>query len=123
MPPLQAPGPRRHDRAASRWRRVRVAAPRIVLVLASAYALFVAAMFVVMCQPPERFGRIMAHVPSLAMAALPAETLWTAARDGSLKLGDRAPDFRLLTIDRTREVRLAGFRGRQPVVLVFGSYT
>jgi len=108
---------------ALRWRRIRRPVGWAALVLGCGYVVFVAAMFVVMCQPPERFGRIMAHVPSLVMSALPAEALWTTARDGSVRVGDLAPDFRLPTVDRSQEVHLADFRGRQPVVLVFGSYT
>ena len=37
--------------------------------------------------------------------------------------GDRAPDFKLMTIDGRRTVRLSDFRDSKPVVLVFGSYT
>ena len=44
-------------------------------------------------------------------------------REGSLKVGDRAPDVALRALDGTSEVRLLdGLRGR-PLVLVFGSYT
>jgi hypothetical protein len=41
----------------------------------------------------------------------------------TLRAGDVAPDFRLKTRDGTREVQLSGFKGKRPVVLVFGSYT
>jgi hypothetical protein len=50
-------------------------------------------------------------------------------REGTLKEGDRAPDFDL---DRLQEkgkekeggrVRLSHFSGKRPVVLIFGSYT
>ena len=36
---------------------------------------------------------------------------------------DMAPDFVLPTVNRKSQVRLSSFRGKQPVVLVFGSYT
>ena len=41
----------------------------------------------------------------------------------TLKVGDAAPDFRLKTIDGSAEVQLSSYRGKQAVVLVFGSYT
>lgn len=44
-------------------------------------------------------------------------------QDGSLGEGDGAPDFTLKTVDGKREVALSRYRGRQPVVLIFGSYT
>lgn len=40
-----------------------------------------------------------------------------------LNVGDRAPRFRLHTIDGLRTVSLSDYRGQQPVVLIFGSYT
>jgi len=40
-----------------------------------------------------------------------------------LKVGNEAPDFRLKTLDKTSEVALSNFRGKSPVVLIFGSYT
>lgn len=33
-----------------------------------------------------------------------------------------APDFRLPALDEDRSVRLSDFRGREPVVLIFGSF-
>lgn len=38
-------------------------------------------------------------------------------------VGDEAPGFRLKTLNGQREIELASFRGKKPVVLVFGSYT
>ena len=46
-----------------------------------------------------------------------------ASRQGDLKPGDMAPDFSLAPIGEGPEVRLSSFRNRQPVALVFGSYT
>jgi len=57
------------------------------------------------------------------MMVLPFETLWMRARAGRLQAGDMAPDFSLPTLDHTATVQLSSFRGSQPVVLVFGSYT
>jgi len=38
-------------------------------------------------------------------------------------VGAEAPNFNLKTREGDRQVELAGFRGKKPVVLVFGSYT
>src|SRR5262249_31148261 len=38
-------------------------------------------------------------------------------------VGQIAPDFTLKTRGRKHEIRLSQYRGRKPVVLVFGSYT
>jgi thiol-disulfide isomerase/thioredoxin len=62
-------------------------------------------------------------MPPLAFFVLPFETLWLQARNGSLRVGDSAPDFHLVTADRSSEVTLSSFRGQKPVVLVFGSHT
>lgn len=41
----------------------------------------------------------------------------------TLAVGDLAPDFRLKTKDGKHEISLSSFRGKKPVVLIFGSYT
>jgi len=94
-----------------------------VAVLITAHLALTASLYWAMCQPPDRFGRFMNHVPMPMMLVLPFETLWMRARGGSLHPGDMAPDFRLPTLDHTATVQLSSFRGSQPVVLVFGSYT
>jgi hypothetical protein len=94
-----------------------------VAILIVSYGLFLAAAFSIMRQPPERFGTVMRHVPMPLMALVPFESLWNVARGGSLRVGDVSPDFTLPTADTQSEMRLASFRGRMPVVLVFGSYT
>ena len=38
-------------------------------------------------------------------------------------VGQAAPNFTLRTLDGKRTVKLSDFRGKKPVVLVFGSYT
>ena len=96
---------------------------RALIFLTLLYAVFLTAMFVVMRQPPERFGAIMRHFPMPAMMLVPFEPMWNAARGGTLRTGDPAPDFTLPTADKASEMRLSSFRGRMPVVLVFGSYT
>ena len=40
-----------------------------------------------------------------------------------LSQGDIAPDFHLKTKDGKREIALSEFKGKKPVVLIFGSYT
>ena len=40
-----------------------------------------------------------------------------------LKVGDMAADFTLQTPDSRKKVSLSSYRGKRPVVLVFGSYT
>jgi len=75
-----------------------------------------------MRQPPEKFGRVMSHMPMPAFFLFPFETMWTQARAGTVRTGDAAPDFRLPTLDHQSEVELSALRGK-PVVLVFGSYT
>lgn len=42
---------------------------------------------------------------------------------GTLKVGDKAPDFTLVDPTGKNAVTLSSFKGKKPVVLVFGSYT
>jgi len=44
-------------------------------------------------------------------------------KDNVPKVGSKAPDFKLKTADGKKTVKLSGFRGKKPVVLVFGSFT
>jgi hypothetical protein len=83
----------------------------------------VGVVYLLMCQPPERFASAVAKLPGPAFMLIPFETLWFRARAGDLQIGDSAPDFRLNTLDKTALVSLSSFRGSKPVVLVFGSYT
>jgi len=59
----------------------------------------------------------------IAMAADPPQPQRESSRAGELKVGGAAPDFKLKTTDGKSEVQLSGFKGKKPVVLVFGSYT
>jgi hypothetical protein len=44
--------------------------------------------------------------------------------ENALKTGDAAPDFTLPVLGRANEtVTLSSFKGKKPVLLVFGSYT
>ena len=44
-------------------------------------------------------------------------------REGTLKIGDRAPDVVLVALDGKTPVRLSERIGGKPAVLVFGSFT
>jgi tetratricopeptide (TPR) repeat protein len=46
-----------------------------------------------------------------------------AAKEGGPHVGALAPDFGLQEVGRKSQVRLSSFRGKTPVVLVFGSYS
>jgi hypothetical protein len=96
---------------------------RLLVILLILYAGFTGLIWWAMRQPPETFGRVMAHMPGPAYLILPFETLWTRARAGQLNPGDLAPDFSLLKLDKSERVRLSSWTAKQPVVLVFGSYT
>ena len=94
-------------------------------VLALLWVLACGAIYATMRQPPETFGRVMARVPGpVAFLAFPFETLWTYARAGTLQVGSSAPDFSLTKLDKSSQIQLSALTAqRQPVVLVFGSYT
>lgn len=97
----------------------------IVAAFVILYVCFAAYVWRAMHEPPEAFGRVMARMPQPAVFLIfPFETLWTQARAGSLHVGDPAPDFSLLTLDKSDSIRLSSFAAQQrPVVLIFGSYT
>ena len=94
-------------------------------MLALLWVLACGGLFAIMRQSPETFARVMARVPGpVAFLVLPFETLWTHARAGKLQVGDSAPDFSLMTLDKSAQIKLSALTAqRQPVVLVFGSYT
>jgi hypothetical protein len=94
-----------------------------LIVILLAYAAFVGFIWRSMRRPPEEFGRVMAKMPGVTYLILPFETLWTRARAGALKTGDAAPDFNLMNLDKSETLRLSSLTTKQPVVLVFGSYT
>lgn len=84
---------------------------------------FVGFVFWAMHQPPEKFGRVMMHMPTPAYFLFPFETMWTQARHGQLNPGDAAPDFTVKILEDKTPVQLASLWDSKPVVLVFGSYT
>jgi len=101
-------------------RKVLLVGLALVAVL---YGAACAGIYTAMCQPPERFGAIMSHVPDFAFLILPFRPFWMSARAGKLQVGDTAPDFELPTLDHQRTVQLSSEYARKPVVLIFGSYT
>jgi hypothetical protein len=97
---------------------------RALSALLIAYIAFVGLIWWAMHQPPETFGRVMSRMPAPAAFLLaPFETMWTHARAGTLQPGDPAPDFSLMKLDKTERIQLSSLTAKQPVVLVFGSYT
>jgi hypothetical protein len=104
-------------------RRIRRKLLLATAVLVAVHLVLSGGLYWAMRQTPDKFGRIMTHVPMPMMLVLPFETLWMRARAGNLEAGAMAPDFSLPTLDHAATVQLSSFRGAQPVVLVFGSYT
>jgi len=92
-------------------------------VLLGAWVGFVAFIDWAMHQPPEKFGRVMMHMPMPAYFLFPFETMWTQARFGHVNPGDTAPDLTVQTLDTKAPVQMASLWSDKPVVLVFGSYT
>ena len=105
-------------------KRLRSTLLRVLGVLLLAYIGFVGLIWWAMHQSPETFGRVMSRMPApVAFVLAPFETMWTHARAGSLLPGDAAPDFLLMKLDKSERVQLSALTAKQPVVLVFGSYT
>jgi hypothetical protein len=104
---------------------VRKALVATLSVLAILWASACVGLYAIMRQSPENFARVMARVPGpVAFLVLPFETLWMRARAGKLHVGDTAPDFTLTKLDKSTQVQLSTLTAqRQPVVLIFGSYT
>jgi hypothetical protein len=97
---------------------------RLLAVLVIGYVCFATYVWWAMHQPPETFGRVMARMPGpVPFLIFPFETAWLHARAGKLHVGDSAPDFSLLKVDKSERVQLSALNQQQPVVLVFGSYT
>jgi|SRR5450432_500615 hypothetical protein len=97
---------------------------RVLVGLIIAYVCFGTFILWAMRQPPETFGRVMAKLPGpVPFLIFPFETAWMQARAGTLRVGDPAPDFSLMKLDKSERVKLSELNKIQPVVLVFGSYT
>jgi AhpC/TSA family len=96
---------------------------KISLVLLLTYSFLFVGFYTAMCQRPDVFSSIMSRTPGIVFLLFPFKPMWLSARGGHLNVGDEAPDFSLETYDKKSRVRLSDFRGKKPVVLVFGSYT
>lgn len=109
----------------AKYKSARKALAATLGVLVLLWTIGCGALYRIMRQPPETFARFMAKLPGpVPFLVFPFETLWMRARAGSLHVGDPAPDFALLTLDKTAQVQLSRLTAQQtPVVLVFGSYT
>ena len=93
-------------------------------LLAVAWAIGCGVIYSAMRKPPEQFGHFMTKLPGpVAFLMFPFETMWMRARAGTLKVGDRAPDFSLMKVHESERVQLSTLNQQEPVVLVFGSYT
>jgi len=95
----------------------------LAAVLVGFYALAFAGFDCAMHQPPQTFSRLMMHTGPIPFLLFPFESMWKDARRGHLNVGDEAPDFTLPLLDHSARVSPSSFRGREPVVLIFGSYT
>lgn len=96
---------------------------KCAVVLFAVYIALLAGLYWAMRQPPSVFGRIISKLPAVTFWVFPFEPMWLIARKGNLKVGEMAPDFALKTKDCSAIVRLSSLRGKEPVVLIFGSYT
>ena len=96
----------------------------VAVVIVVAYTGFAGLVLWAMRQPPETFGKVMAKMPGpVPFLLFPFEAAWTHARAGNLRVGDAAPDFSLMKQDKSARVQLSALTAKQPVVLIFGSYT
>ncbi len=119
MHPAAAPG-----KLTGKSHTIKRVAFRAFLVLFVVWGIASVTVYREMLQPPETFGRFMMHVPGpVAFLALPFETMWLHARAGTLQVGDPAPDFSLMKLDKSGRMQLSDLLAEGPVVLVFGSYT
>jgi hypothetical protein len=80
--------------------------------------------------------KVLLGVGALALLALGAVTYmiggprnllgmlrYDQRKEGTLKVGDKAPDVTVVSLDGKTPVRLASQIGGKPTVLVFGSFT
>ena len=80
---------------------------RIGLLVLGGLAVVAAAVFVISVGPRNVIGMLR----------------YDTRREGKLKVGDRAPDVTLVSLDGKQPVSLLGGKRDRPLVLVFGSFT
>jgi hypothetical protein len=78
-----------------------------LLIGAAVIVLAVAAYFVVAMGPRNIIGMLR----------------YDQREEGTLKVGDRAPDVDLVALDGVTPVKLSRYLGSRPVLIVFGSFT
>jgi hypothetical protein len=105
------------------WRRSTRWVVGIAGVLALSYLCAFGFFAHAMRQPPMQFAGVMSRVGPVPFLLFPFESMWKQARRGTLQPGDAAPDFDLPLLGGSEKVQLSSFRGKSPVVLIFGSYT
>ena len=89
-----------------------------------------------MRRPVRLWKKILIGLAALAVLALGAFTVMVGGprnligmlrydqrEEGTLKVGDRAPEVTLVALDGTTPVKLSESLGGKPTVLVFGSFT
>jgi hypothetical protein len=73
-------------------------------------------------------GILLVAATAIALAKIGPRNVWgmiryDQRREGSLAVGDAAPDVVLTALDGNARVRLHERLGGRPAVLIFGSYT
>jgi hypothetical protein len=73
--------------------------------------------------PPRPANAPKDSGPSPALLALGVLTGELGSVFEGPRIGGRAPDFALRTVDGKRQIGLSNFLGKKPIVLIFGSFT
>ncbi|MEP7010232.1 MAG: hypothetical protein ABJC13_07915 [Acidobacteriota bacterium] len=73
-------------------------------------------------------GVVVTGVVTWALVTIGPSNVWGMLRydtrkEGTLTVGDRAPDVSLLALDGKTRVHLSERMGDRPLVVIFGSYT
>ena len=80
---------------------------RLILLIAGGVVVVLAAIMVARIGPSNVIGMIR----------------YDTRREGDLKIGDRAPDVALVSLDGSAGTRLLEAAQGRPLVIVFGSFT
>jgi tetratricopeptide (TPR) repeat protein len=71
----------------------------------------------------RNLARVYSAIGRTKDAAVENQLVARASREHGIQIGDLAPDFRLPRADSSDRIALSDYRGRSPVLLVFGSYS